>query len=383
MLASRSRGWHHIHMSAEYAFKPTAQEEMATTGLVAVEGLVEAEADRATGTVGDPYVLEAQRSPDDRSVGQDEENYVSTDLVKEYLKQIGKVALLTAEQEVELAKRIEAGVLASEKLEVEANLDPQLRKELEWIKGDGKRAMDHMLEANLRLVVSLAKRYTDRGLPLLDLIQEGNIGLTRAVQKFDYQKGYKFSTYATWWIRQGITRALADQSRTIRVPVHMHDVIIKVTNVQRAMSQSLGREPTPEELASELGMAPEAVIEVQGYSHDPISLDMGLDNNGVGRGQTERSLGDMVEDVDAANPADAAMVTLRNEEIRRILELLDEREATSIRMRFGLDDGVPKTLAEIGKTLGLTRERIRQIEAKALEKLRANQEQLRIYLEDN
>jgi RNA polymerase primary sigma factor len=288
----------------------------------------------------------------------------TSDPVKDYLKQIGKVPLLNAEQEVELAKRIEAGLFAEEKLgEGRASLRPEARGDLEWIADDGRRAKDHLLEANLRLVVSLAKRYTGRGMLFLDLIQEGNLGLIRAVEKFDYTKGYKFSTYATWWIRQAITRAMADQARTIRIPVHMVEVINKLARVQRQMLQDLGREPTPEELAAELDMTPEKVIEVQKYGREPISLHTPLGEDG------DSEFGDLIEDSEAIQPGEAVSFTLLQEQLHSVLDTLSEREAGVVSMRFGLTDGQPKTLDEIGKVYGVTRERIRQIESKAMSKL--------------
>jgi RNA polymerase primary sigma factor len=289
----------------------------------------------------------------------------TADPVKDYLKQIGKVALLNAEQEVELAKRIEAGLFAEERLSREADqMERMYRRDMEWIAEDGRRAKNHLLEANLRLVVSLAKRYTGRGMLFLDLIQEGNLGLIRAVEKFDYTKGYKFSTYATWWIRQAITRAMADQARTIRIPVHMVEVINKLARVQRQMLQDLGREPTPEELAKELDMTPEKVVEVQKYGREPISLHTPLGEDG------DSEFGDLIEDSEAIVPADAVSFTLLQEQLQQVLETLSEREAGVVAMRFGLTDGQPKTLDEIGKVYGVTRERIRQIESKTMSKLR-------------
>ncbi|WP_243882226.1 RNA polymerase sigma factor [Cellulomonas dongxiuzhuiae] len=302
----------------------------------------------------------------------------TADPVKDYLKQIGKVALLNAEQEVELAKRIEAGLFADEKLaEIRDTLEPKMRRELEWIAQDGRRAKNHLLEANLRLVVSLAKRYTGRGMLFLDLIQEGNLGLIRAVEKFDYTKGYKFSTYATWWIRQAITRAMADQARTIRIPVHMVEVINKLARVQRQMLQDLGREPTPEELAKELDMTPEKVVEVQKYGREPISLHTPLGEDG------DSEFGDLIEDSEAVVPADAVSFTLLQEQLHQVLDTLSEREAGVVSMRFGLTDGQPKTLDEIGKVYGVTRERIRQIESKTMSKLRhpSRSQVLRDYLD--
>ncbi|MFE0512530.1 RNA polymerase sigma factor, partial [Streptomyces sp. NPDC058964] len=301
----------------------------------------------------------------------------TADPVKDYLKQIGKVPLLNAEQEVELAKRIEAGLFAEDKLANADKLAPKLKRELEIIAEDGRRAKNHLLEANLRLVVSLAKRYTGRGMLFLDLIQEGNLGLIRAVEKFDYTKGYKFSTYATWWIRQAITRAMADQARTIRIPVHMVEVINKLARVQRQMLQDLGREPTPEELAKELDMTPEKVIEVQKYGREPISLHTPLGEDG------DSEFGDLIEDSEAVVPADAVSFTLLQEQLHSVLDTLSEREAGVVSMRFGLTDGQPKTLDEIGKVYGVTRERIRQIESKTMSKLRhpSRSQVLRDYLE--
>jgi RNA polymerase primary sigma factor len=302
----------------------------------------------------------------------------TADPVKDYLKQIGKVPLLNAEQEVELAKRIEAGLFAEEKL-AEGMDGPgsAARLDMEWIAEDGRRAKNHLLEANLRLVVSLAKRYTGRGMLFLDLIQEGNLGLIRAVEKFDYTKGYKFSTYATWWIRQAITRAMADQARTIRIPVHMVEVINKLARVQRQMLQDLGREPTPEELAAELDMTPEKVIEVQKYGREPISLHTPLGEDG------DSEFGDLIEDSEAIQPGEAVSFTLLQEQLHSVLDTLSEREAGVVSMRFGLTDGQPKTLDEIGKVYGVTRERIRQIESKTMSKLRhpSRSQVLRDYLD--
>ncbi|MEY4419236.1 MAG: hypothetical protein RIR15_558 [Actinomycetota bacterium] len=301
----------------------------------------------------------------------------TADPVKDYLKQIGRVALLNAELEVELATRVEVGLFAEEKLKHEKKLDKKLKRELEWLVEDGKRAKNHLLEANLRLVVSLAKRYTGRGMLFLDLIQEGNLGLIRAVEKFDYTKGYKFSTYATWWIRQAITRAMADQARTIRIPVHMVEVINKLARVQRQMLQDLGREPTPEELAKELDMTPEKVVEVQKYGREPISLHTPLGEEG------DSEFGDLIEDSEAVVPADAVSFTLLQEQLHSVLDTLSEREAGVVAMRFGLTDGQPKTLDEIGKVYGVTRERIRQIESKTMSKLRhpSRSQVLRDYLD--
>jgi len=326
----------------------------------------------------DEEVLILSDDDDDAPVAQVAAAGATADPVKDYLKQIGKVPLLNAEQEVELAKRIEAGLFAEEQLSKEGdNLPPDVRAELEWIAEDGRRAKNHLLEANLRLVVSLAKRYTGRGMLFLDLIQEGNLGLIRAVEKFDYTKGYKFSTYATWWIRQAITRAMADQARTIRIPVHMVEVINKLARVQRQMLQDLGREPTPEELARELDMTPEKVIEVQKYGREPISLHTPLGEEG------DSEFGDLIEDSEAIVPADAVSFTLLQEQLHSVLDTLSEREAGVVSMRFGLTDGQPKTLDEIGKVYGVTRERIRQIESKTMSKLRhpSRSQVLRDYLD--
>ena len=311
----------------------------------------------------------------------------TADPVKDYLKQIGRVALLNAELEVELAMAIEAGLFAeaalkSGKGEIKLasrteKIDKRLKKELEELAAIGRRKKNHLLEANLRLVVSLAKRYTGRGMLFLDLIQEGNLGLIRAVEKFDYTKGYKFSTYATWWIRQAITRAMADQARTIRIPVHMVEVINKLARVQRQMLQDLGREPTPEELAKELDMTPEKVVEVQKYGREPISLHTPLGEEG------DSEFGDLIEDSEAIVPADAVSFTLLQEQLHSVLDTLSEREAGVVAMRFGLTDGQPKTLDEIGKVYGVTRERIRQIESKTMSKLRhpSRSQVLRDYLD--
>jgi RNA polymerase primary sigma factor len=307
----------------------------------------------------------------------------TVDPVKDYLKQIGKVPLLNAEQEVQLAKRIEAGLYAEELLKRDERGDlakkytPAERRELKWVARDGRKAKNHLLGANLRLVVSLAKRYTGRGMQFLDLIQEGNLGLIRAVEKFDFTKGFKFSTYATWWIRQAITRAMADQARTIRIPVHMVEVINKLARVQRQMLQDLGREPTPEELAEELDMTPEKVVEVQKYGREPISLHTPLGEDG------DSEFGDLIEDQDAVVPADAVGFTMLQQQLEQLLDSLSEREAGVIRMRFGLGDGMPKTLDQIGDTFGVTRERIRQIESKTMAKLRhpSRSQALRDYLE--
>ncbi len=396
------------------AAKESAEEELPEGELEDAEDLDEAElvADEATGDVaegvapdaaeetseegGEESDAAAETAPrgedeSDESAGfvirdDDEDDApaqqvvtagATADPVKDYLKQIGKVALLNAEQEVELAKRIEAGLFAEERLNSGEITEQKLKRELWWIAQDGKKAKNHLLEANLRLVVSLAKRYTGRGMLFLDLIQEGNLGLIRAVEKFDYTKGYKFSTYATWWIRQAITRAMADQARTIRIPVHMVEVINKLARVQRQMLQDLGREPTPEELARELDMTPEKVVEVQKYGREPISLHTPLGEDG------DSEFGDLIEDSEAVVPADAVSFTLLQEQLHSVLDTLSEREAGVVAMRFGLTDGQPKTLDEIGKVYGVTRERIRQIESKTMSKLRhpSRSQVLRDYLD--
>jgi RNA polymerase primary sigma factor len=303
---------------------------------------------------------------------------LTADPVKDYLRQIGRVPLLTAGQEVELARRIEAGLFAEEKLaDGSRNRCAGARIDLELVAEDGRRAKDHLLEANLRLVVSLARRYAGRGVLFLDLIQEGNLGLIRGVEKFDYTKGYKFSTYATWWIRQAITRAMAEQARTVRLPVHMVEAIGKLARAQRQMLQDLGREPTPGELAAELDMTPEKVIEVQRHGREPISLHTPLGGDGDGE------LGDLIEDSQAIQPDEAVSFTLLQQQLHSVLATLSEREAGVVSMRFGLTDGQPKTLDEIGKVYGVTRERIRQIESKTMSKLRhpSRSKVLRDYLD--
>ncbi len=316
-----------------------------------------------------------------RQARKDAEMTASADSVRAYLKQIGKVALLNAEEEVELAKRIEAGLYASERMRVisekSEKLPIQQRRDLNWIIRDGERAKNHLLEANLRLVVSLAKRYTGRGMAFLDLIQEGNLGLIRAVEKFDYTKGYKFSTYATWWIRQAITRAMADQARTIRIPVHMVEVINKLGRIQRELLQDLGREPTPEELAKEMDITPDKVLEIQQYAREPISLDQTIGDEG------DSQLGDFIEDSEAIVAVDAVSFTLLQDQLQSVLQTLSEREAGVVKLRFGLTDGQPRTLDEIGQVYGVTRERIRQIESKTMSKLRhpSRSQVLRDYLD--
>jgi len=327
------------------------------------------------------FVWDEEESEALRQARKDAELTASADSVRAYLKQIGKVALLNAEEEVELAKRIEAGLFATQKLTELADrgekLAVQARRDMQWICRDGDRAKNHLLEANLRLVVSLAKRYTGRGMAFLDLIQEGNLGLIRAVEKFDYTKGYKFSTYATWWIRQAITRAMADQARTIRIPVHMVEVINKLGRIQRELLQDLGREPTPEELAKEMDITPEKVLEIQQYAREPISLDQTIGDEG------DSQLGDFIEDSEAVVAVDAVSFTLLQDQLQSVLETLSEREAGVVRLRFGLTDGQPRTLDEIGQVYGVTRERIRQIESKTMSKLRhpSRSQVLRDYLD--
>ncbi|WP_019927911.1 RNA polymerase sigma factor [Nocardia sp. BMG111209] len=335
------------------------------------------EKDKASGD----FVWDEEESEALRQARKDAELTASADSVRAYLKQIGKVALLNAEEEVELAKRIEAGLYATEKFreltEKGEKLAVAVRRDLQWIMRDGNRAKNHLLEANLRLVVSLAKRYTGRGMAFLDLIQEGNLGLIRAVEKFDYTKGYKFSTYATWWIRQAITRAMADQARTIRIPVHMVEVINKLGRIQRELLQDLGREPTPEELAKEMDITPEKVLEIQQYAREPISLDQTIGDEG------DSQLGDFIEDSEAVVAVDAVSFTLLQDQLQSVLETLSEREAGVVRLRFGLTDGQPRTLDEIGQVYGVTRERIRQIESKTMSKLRhpSRSQVLRDYLD--
>jgi RNA polymerase primary sigma factor len=335
------------------------------------------EKDKASGD----FVWDEEESEALRQARKDAELTASADSVRAYLKQIGKVALLNAEEEVELAKRIEAGLyctqLMTEHAEKGEKLTTAQRRDMLWICRDGDRAKNHLLEANLRLVVSLAKRYTGRGMAFLDLIQEGNLGLIRAVEKFDYTKGYKFSTYATWWIRQAITRAMADQARTIRIPVHMVEVINKLGRIQRELLQDLGREPTPEELAKEMDITPEKVLEIQQYAREPISLDQTIGDEG------DSQLGDFIEDSEAVVAVDAVSFTLLQDQLQSVLETLSEREAGVVRLRFGLTDGQPRTLDEIGQVYGVTRERIRQIESKTMSKLRhpSRSQVLRDYLD--
>ncbi|MBF9130457.1 RNA polymerase sigma factor [Plantactinospora sp. S1510] len=340
-----------------------------------------AEADAAEAATDNDFEWDDEESEALKQARRDAELTASADSVRAYLKQIGKVPLLNAEQEVELAKRIEAGLYAAERLraaeEGEEKLIREMVRDLSWISRDGERAKNHLLEANLRLVVSLAKRYTGRGMAFLDLIQEGNLGLIRAVEKFDYTKGYKFSTYATWWIRQAITRAMADQARTIRIPVHMVEVINKLGRIQRELLQDLGREPTPEELAKEMDITPEKVLEIQQYAREPISLDQTIGDEG------DSQLGDFIEDSEAVVAVDAVSFSLLQDQLQQVLQTLSEREAGVVRLRFGLTDGQPRTLDEIGQVYGVTRERIRQIESKTMSKLRhpSRSQVLRDYLD--
>jgi len=351
--------------------------EEPTAEAVAVEGEEAEEAEESSEFVWD----DEEESEALRQARKDAEMTASADSVRAYLKQIGKVALLNAEEEVDLAKRIEAGLYGAERLrqaeEANEKLTMQVKRDLRWIVRDGERAKNHLLEANLRLVVSLAKRYTGRGMAFLDLIQEGNLGLIRAVEKFDYTKGYKFSTYATWWIRQAITRAMADQARTIRIPVHMVEVINKLGRIQRELLQDLGREPTPEELAKEMDITPDKVLEIQQYAREPISLDQTIGDEG------DSQLGDFIEDSEAVVAVDAVSFTLLQDQLQSVLQTLSEREAGVVKLRFGLTDGQPRTLDEIGQVYGVTRERIRQIESKTMSKLRhpSRSQVLRDYLD--
>jgi RNA polymerase primary sigma factor len=367
--------------AADAAAGPVVAEGDAAVVVAAEEPDAEAVAgegdDEATEFTWD----EEEESEALRQARKDAEMTASADSVRAYLKQIGKVALLNAEEEVDLAKRIEAGLYAAERLrhadDTGEKLVLQVRRDLRWIVRDGERAKNHLLEANLRLVVSLAKRYTGRGMAFLDLIQEGNLGLIRAVEKFDYTKGYKFSTYATWWIRQAITRAMADQARTIRIPVHMVEVINKLGRIQRELLQDLGREPTPEELAKEMDITPDKVLEIQQYAREPISLDQTIGDEG------DSQLGDFIEDSEAVVAVDAVSFTLLQDQLQSVLQTLSEREAGVVKLRFGLTDGQPRTLDEIGQVYGVTRERIRQIESKTMSKLRhpSRSQVLRDYLD--
>jgi len=356
---------------------PKAKKGAAVPAVEDDEIAEPSEKDKASGD----FVWDEEESEALRQARKDAELTASADSVRAYLKQIGKVALLNAEEEVELAKRIEAGLYATQLMlevaEKGEKLPAAQRRDMSWICRDGDRAKNHLLEANLRLVVSLAKRYTGRGMAFLDLIQEGNLGLIRAVEKFDYTKGYKFSTYATWWIRQAITRAMADQARTIRIPVHMVEVINKLGRIQRELLQDLGREPTPEELAKEMDITPEKVLEIQQYAREPISLDQTIGDEG------DSQLGDFIEDSEAVVAVDAVSFTLLQDQLQSVLETLSEREAGVVRLRFGLTDGQPRTLDEIGQVYGVTRERIRQIESKTMSKLRhpSRSQVLRDYLD--
>ncbi|MBV9822436.1 MAG: RNA polymerase sigma factor [Actinobacteria bacterium] len=388
--------------AAKAAPAKTGEEELAEPALADdAEGLegepvdieleeipIDVEADAETEEAAEPaeaesaeFTWDEEESEALRQARKDAEMTASADSVRAYLKQIGKVALLNAEEEVDLAKRIEAGLYAAERLrqlELAGDKLPlQQRRDLNWIVRDGERAKNHLLEANLRLVVSLAKRYTGRGMAFLDLIQEGNLGLIRAVEKFDYTKGYKFSTYATWWIRQAITRAMADQARTIRIPVHMVEVINKLGRIQRELLQDLGREPTPEELAKEMDITPDKVLEIQQYAREPISLDQTIGDEG------DSQLGDFIEDSEAVVAVDAVSFTLLQDQLQSVLHTLSEREAGVVKLRFGLTDGQPRTLDEIGQVYGVTRERIRQIESKTMSKLRhpSRSQVLRDYLD--
>ncbi|MCH9733058.1 MAG: RNA polymerase sigma factor, partial [Actinomycetia bacterium] len=350
---------------ADRGAKPTSRKASGKAAKSDDDGIAEpSEKDKASGD----FVWDEEESEALRQARKDAELTASADSVRAYLKQIGKVALLNAEEEVELAKRIEAGLYCTQLMTEFAARGEKLttaqRRDYQWICRDGDRAKNHLLEANLRLVVSLAKRYTGRGMAFLDLIQEGNLGLIRAVEKFDYTKGYKFSTYATWWIRQAITRAMADQARTIRIPVHMVEVINKLGRIQRELLQDLGREPTPEELAKEMDITPEKVLEIQQYAREPISLDQTIGDEG------DSQLGDFIEDSEAVVAVDAVSFTLLQDQLQSVLETLSEREAGVVRLRFGLTDGQPRTLDEIGQVYGVTRERIRQIESKTMSKLR-------------
>ncbi|WP_010541833.1 RNA polymerase sigma factor [Dietzia alimentaria] len=367
---------------------PEVEPDTAELEDVEVEDVEDTEADEETkeeptakDKASGDFVWDEDESEALRQARKDAELTASADSVRAYLKQIGKVALLNAEEEVELAKRIEAGLYSTwhmaQVVERGDKLTTAQRRDFRWIERDGVRAKNHLLEANLRLVVSLAKRYTGRGMAFLDLIQEGNLGLIRAVEKFDYTKGYKFSTYATWWIRQAITRAMADQARTIRIPVHMVEVINKLGRIQRELLQDLGREPTPEELAKEMDITPEKVLEIQQYAREPISLDQTIGDEG------DSQLGDFIEDSEAVVAVDAVSFTLLQDQLRSVLDTLSEREAGVVRLRFGLTDGLPRTLDEIGQVYGVTRERIRQIESKTMSKLRhpSRSQVLRDYLD--
>jgi RNA polymerase primary sigma factor len=379
----RNRGADH---EVDFALDATTDIDSGPAAEDLAHGEVEeitVDADRTeapSGPRAENLVWDEEESQALRQARKDAEFTASADSVRTYLKQIGKVALLTAEEEVELTQRIEAGLYAAERLhraeDAAEMLPPQLHRDLRWIVRDGQRAKTHLLEANLRLVVSLAKRYTGRGMPFLDLIQEGNLGLIRAMEKFDYTKGYKFSTYATWWIRQAITRAMADQSRTIRIPVHLSEMINTLGHLKRELLQDLGREPTPEELAREMDITPQRVLEIQRYAREPLSLDQTIGEEGDSR------LGDFIHDPEAVLTIEAVSFTLLQEHLHSVLATLSEREANIVRLRFGLIDGRPRTLDEIGDVHGVTRERIRQIESKTMAKLRhpSRSQALRDYL---
>jgi RNA polymerase primary sigma factor len=366
-------------LAADESVEVLIEESVALA--VTVEAETEEDDAEATEDAAEFAWEDEEESEALRQARKDAEMTASADSVRAYLKQIGKVALLNAEEEVDLAKRIEAGLYGAERLrqaeETGEKMTTQMRRDLRWIVRDGERAKNHLLEANLRLVVSLAKRYTGRGMAFLDLIQEGNLGLIRAVEKFDYTKGYKFSTYATWWIRQAITRAMADQARTIRIPVHMVEVINKLGRIQRELLQDLGREPTPEELAKEMDITPDKVLEIQQYAREPISLDQTIGDEG------DSQLGDFIEDSEAVIAVDAVSFTLLQDQLQSVLQTLSEREAGVVKLRFGLTDGQPRTLDEIGQVYGVTRERIRQIESKTMSKLRhpSRSQVLRDYLD--
>ncbi len=340
------------------------QTEPAPEEIAEIVGMDAAAAEAEAAALNEAETLNEAAAPMVAEVDLDDQTSTMGDSVHTYLKSIGRTSLLTAEQEVNLAKRIKAGLYAEYKLETEPDLDDKHRRELELVAEDGRRAKAHMLEANLRLVVSVAKKYSDRGLSLLDVVQEGNLGLIRAVEKFDYTKGYKFSTYAMWWIRQAIQRGFADAARTIRLPVHVLEMLSKLSRVERDMHQRLGREPTPEELAVELDRTPDQIEELLRTSRQPISLDSTIGEDG------ETSIGDLIEDVDAPEASELVDRQLMADQLRSALDALTPREATIMAMRFGLYDGNPHTLDEIGRALGLTRERIRQLEKQSLSKLR-------------
>jgi RNA polymerase primary sigma factor len=354
-----------VKTAAARETRPAARKTRAKKGADSAGGAQAVDGD-ADPEFGDDEVaaIEADVASFADGVDLDDQTPAMGDSVHTYLKSIGRTSLLTAEQEVDLAKRIEAGLFAEHKLESEPDLSQEYRSDLELVAEDGRRAKAHMLEANLRLVVSVAKKYSDRGLSLLDVVQEGNLGLIRAVEKFDYTKGYKFSTYAMWWIRQAIQRGFADSARTIRLPVHVLEMLSKLSRVERDMHQRLGREPTPEELAVELDRTPDQIEELLRTSRQPISLDSTIGEDG------ETSIGDLIEDVDAPEASELVDRQLMAEQLRSALDALTPREATIMAMRFGLYDGNPHTLDEIGRALGLTRERIRQLEKQSLSKLR-------------